>query len=130
MPARTARQRPASPRRAQPSAADPDTKRRALRIARALARTWPEAVCALEHESPYQLLVATILSAQCTDKRVNMVTPELFRRYPKPADLSASKIFIDDTPRTNPHVDDGRADDAELAGVIQSVDGAPLRAKT
>ena len=42
----------------------------------------------------------------------------------------ASKIFIDDTPRGNPHVDDGRADDAELAGVIQSVDGAPLRAKS
>ena len=91
MPPRTARQRSATPRRAKTSVADPDTKRRALRIARALARTYPAAVCALEHESPYQLLVATILSAQCTDKRVNMVTPELFRRYPTPADLAASK---------------------------------------
>jgi AraC family transcriptional regulator, ethanolamine operon transcriptional activator len=42
----------------------------------------------------------------------------------------ASKIFIDDTPRLNPHVNDGRADEAELAGVIQSAEGAPLRAKT
>ena len=43
---------------------------------------YPDAHCALDHKNPYQLLVATILSAQCTDKRVNMVTPELFRHYP------------------------------------------------
>jgi endonuclease-3 len=91
MPARTARQRTASPQRPTPPVADPETKRRALRIARALARGYPGAVCALEHDSPYQLLVATILSAQCTDKRVNMVTPEFFRRYPAPADLAAAK---------------------------------------
>ena len=45
-------------------------------------------LCALRHDGPFQLLVATILSAQCTDERVNMVTPELFAAYPTPADLS------------------------------------------
>jgi endonuclease-3 len=86
---RTVSRRTASHRAAAP-AADAATKRRARRIARVLAATYPDAVCALEHESPYQLLVATILSAQCTDKRVNMVTPEFFRRFPAPADLARS----------------------------------------
>ena len=49
---------------------------------------YPDAHCALVHEDPYQLLVATILSAQCTDKRVNMVTPALFERYPDAAALA------------------------------------------
>ena len=48
----------------------------------------PDAHCELDHETPFQLLVATILSAQCTDKRVNMVTPLLFRTYPTPAALA------------------------------------------
>jgi endonuclease-3 len=47
-------------------------------------------LCALRHDTPFQLLVATILSAQTTDERVNMVTPELFRRYPTPGDLAAA----------------------------------------
>ena len=47
-----------------------------------LKDAYPDAACALRHESPYQLLVATILSAQCTDARVNLVTPVLFRKYP------------------------------------------------
>jgi len=50
---------------------------------------YPQATCALLHENPWQLLVATILSAQCTDKRVNEVTPGLFRKYPTPADFAA-----------------------------------------
>lgn len=54
-----------------------------------LARTYPDARCALEHENPFQLLIATILSAQCTDKRVNMITARLFPRYPGPADFVA-----------------------------------------
>lgn len=49
---------------------------------------YPEARCELDHENPYQLLVATILSAQCTDARVNMVTPSVFARYPEPEDLA------------------------------------------
>lgn len=48
----------------------------------ALKKTYPEPACALIHRSPFELLIATILSAQCTDKRVNAVTPELFRRFP------------------------------------------------
>src|SRR5579864_8814468 len=64
-----------------------EQRKHALKIAKALARAYPEAVCALSHEDPYQLLTATILSAQCTDERVNLVTPELFRRYPTPEKL-------------------------------------------
>jgi endonuclease-3 len=51
-------------------------------VVRALERLYPEATCALRHRNPYELLVATILSAQCTDARVNQVTPALFARYP------------------------------------------------
>lgn len=50
---------------------------------------YPEARCALEHRSPWELLVATILSAQCTDKRVNLVTPGLFAKYPTPRDFAS-----------------------------------------
>ncbi len=56
-----------------------------------LAETYPVALCALKHESPFQLLAATILSAQCTDERVNLVTPELFRRWPTPHALAVAK---------------------------------------
>src|SRR6202051_4871432 len=55
---------------------------RAQRIVRILAREYRDAHCALHHETPLQLLIATILSAQCTDVRVNLVTPNLFARYP------------------------------------------------
>lgn len=53
---------------------------------------YPSPECALAHDSPWQLLAATILSAQCTDARVNMVTPELFRRYPTPAALAKAPV--------------------------------------
>ena len=66
-----------------------------------LAAEYPEARCALVHEGPLQLLVATILSAQCTDERVNMVTPELFHRYPDAVAFAG-------------------ADPAELEGLIRS----------
>ncbi len=68
-----------------------DKKSRALKIARQLAKTYADAECALSHDSPYQLLAATILSAQCTDERVNMVTPGLFRKYPSIEKLAAAK---------------------------------------
>ncbi len=64
---------------------------RALEILARLKAEYPDAHCELDHEDPYQLLVATILSAQCTDARVNMVTPALFRRYPDPESLAAAK---------------------------------------
>src|SRR4051794_29407747 len=57
-------------------------RRRAGRIVRLLAKQYPDAHCALRHDNPLQLLVATILSAQCTDVRVNLVTPALFARFP------------------------------------------------
>jgi endonuclease-3 len=65
---------------------------RAPEIFDRLRAAYPDARCALDFESPFQLLVATILSAQCTDKRVNMVTPELFRRYATPAVLATAKL--------------------------------------
>lgn len=68
-----------------------DRNQRALKIARQLAKTYADAECALKHDNPFQLLAATILSAQCTDERVNMVTPKLFAKYPTPATLAASK---------------------------------------
>jgi endonuclease III len=58
-------------------------------ILRRLDRMYPDATCALLHRSPWELLVATILSAQCTDKRVNEVTPGLFAKYPGPYDFAA-----------------------------------------
>ena len=65
-----------------------DPKALAERVVAELALLYPESRCALIHEGPYQLLVATILSAQCTDLRVNMVTPALFEKYPDPASLA------------------------------------------
>ena len=75
---------------ARNATAPPDLKKRTRQIANVLAKTYPDAVCALRHGDAYQLLVATILSAQCTDERVNLVTPEFFRRYSTPADLAAA----------------------------------------
>jgi len=66
-----------------------------------LTLEYPDAVCELDHTNAYELLAATILSAQCTDARVNMVTPRLFARYPTPADLA-------------------EADPEELEGIIRS----------
>jgi endonuclease III len=63
---------------------------RAREANRRLALEYPDAVCALRHDNAYELLAATILSAQCTDERVNMVTPTLFARYPTPEDLAAA----------------------------------------
>ena len=62
-------------------AADQETKDRARAIYRILSKTYPEVRCELDFANPLQLLVATVLSAQCTDKRVNQVTPALFKKY-------------------------------------------------
>jgi endonuclease III len=73
----------------------PSSKRpareRAPEIFARLKAAYPDARCSLDFETPFQLLVATILSAQCTDKRVNMVTPKLFATYPTPAALADAK---------------------------------------
>ena len=67
---------------------------RTNRVRERLAEEYPGTahdLCALEHRNPYELLAATILSAQCTDERVNMVTPHLFARYPTPQDLAVAE---------------------------------------
>ena len=78
-----------------------DRPAQAARAVKALRRLYPDADCELTFEGPLQLAVAVILSAQCTDKRVNMVTPALFKRYKTAADFAA-------------------ADPAELEGLIRS----------
>jgi len=65
---------------------------RVAAILKALDEAYPDAQCALTHRTPWELLVATILSAQCTDVRVNMVTPELFRRYPTAAAMAEATL--------------------------------------
>lgn len=74
---------------------------RIRRLLRELKRLYPDVRCSLHHETPFQLLVATILSAQCTDARVNLITPALFARFPDPQRLA-------------------KADLAELESLIQS----------
>ena len=81
------RRRPAG-RAATPAAAAPAADLRWLW--RALDRTYPDATCALLHHNPFELLVATILSAQCTDVQVNRITPALFARFPTPRALAAA----------------------------------------
>ncbi len=67
-----------------------EEKNYARRIVRHLAKGYPDAECALHYETPFQLLIATILSAQCTDERVNLVTAVLFKKYATPFDLAAA----------------------------------------
>ena len=73
--------------------ADPQTVKSARAIYRILSRTYPDVHCELDFKSPLQLLVATVLSAQCTDKRVNMVTPALFRKYGEAKDFAGADIL-------------------------------------
>jgi len=61
-------------------------------LLKALKKAYPEAYCSLDHASPFELLMATILSAQCTDERVNMVTPALFNKYPGPAEMAKAPL--------------------------------------
>ena len=68
-----------------------DRAARAAAILQKLRATYPDAHCELNHKGPFQLLVATILSAQCTDVRVNMVTPALFKKYPDARRLAVAK---------------------------------------
>ncbi|HMC11550.1 MAG TPA: endonuclease III, partial [Pirellulaceae bacterium] len=73
-------------------AAATKSKKHARQVVALLKRAYPEAECALVHETPFELLIATILSAQCTDVRVNIVTKELFAQYPTPAALAAVPV--------------------------------------
>ncbi|MEE8349709.1 MAG: endonuclease III [Acidobacteriota bacterium] len=67
-------------------------EQRIAEVLRGLEDEYPDVNCALLHQNPFQLLVATILSAQCTDVRVNLVTPALFARYPSPKALAQAEV--------------------------------------
>ena len=67
-------------------------KERALKAVEALERVYPDAVCSLTYEKPYELLISTRLSAQCTDARVNLVTPVLFSKFPSLQSLADAPI--------------------------------------
>ena len=70
----------------------PEELARVKEIIRILWRTYPEAQCSLTYTNPFELLIATILSAQCTDERVNLVTPPLFAKYPTPKAMAAAPL--------------------------------------
>lgn len=83
------------------SAGDPTNPQRVETILQRLAEHYPNAVCALHHRNAWELLVATILSAQCTDVRVNMVTPALFKRFPTPQAMAkAAQAEVEEIVRT------------------------------
>ena len=67
-------------------------KSNAKAIYRILTKTYPNVRCELDFETPFQLLVATVLSAQCTDKRVNQVTPKLFKKYGTPKKMAGADL--------------------------------------
>jgi endonuclease-3 len=90
MPVRKPLKAPKSPTKKAPRG--PLAPERIAAILKGLDEAYPHAECALHHRSPWELLVATILSAQCTDVRVNMVTPELFRRFPTPQAMAAATL--------------------------------------
>lgn len=79
-----------APRKSVETDAGVDLAARARKINRILADLYPDAHCELDFRNPLELVVATVLSAQCTDKRVNLVTPKLFARYPTAADYAAA----------------------------------------
>jgi len=71
---------------------NPDPRIQARRVVRDLIHLYPEVHCALHHQDPFELLVATVLSAQCTDERVNKVTPALFERFPDPESMASADL--------------------------------------
>jgi len=89
---RTSPQKAAWKPRRGPLASNRTSEARVAAILQTLDEAYPNAECALDHRSPWELLVATILSAQCTDVRVNLVTPELFRRFPTPAAMAKASL--------------------------------------
>lgn len=65
-----------------------------IEIIRILKETYPDAKCSLDFKTPFQMMVAVVLSAQCTDARVNMVTPSIFAKYPEPIDFANMDIAL------------------------------------
>ena len=83
---------PKTAKKARPSNGNDRAPERIAEILRRLQAAYPNAECALHHRNAWELLVATILSAQCTDARVNMVTPELFRKFPTPKAMAEASL--------------------------------------
>ena len=81
-------------KKAKPSNGNDLAPERIAEILRRLEAAYPNAECALHHRNAWELLVATILSAQCTDARVNMVTPELFRKFPNPQAMAEASLPV------------------------------------
>ena len=95
-------------------------KRYARTVYDRLSKLYPNAKCELDYQNPFQLVVATILSAQCTDKRVNMVTPTLFAQYPGPSELaSASSLAVEEIIKPTGFF---RAKTKSLIGMAQSLE--------
>jgi len=94
MPKSTAKSKskakPSAAKKKAPAPSSGTDPRRVRKILDGLDKVFPAASCALHHENAFQLLIATILSAQCTDERVNKVTPDLFRKYPTPKDFAVA----------------------------------------
>jgi endonuclease III len=90
-PVQKTRARPKPKAQTRPAESPTARATRANKILDLLDETYPDADCALTWRNPYELISATILSAQCTDERVNKVTPALFARYPTPADLAQAR---------------------------------------
>lgn len=88
---RSSKKQTARGAKTQASAPSDVEKKRARRVYRTLHKTYPEAQTALHHRNAFELLIATILSAQCTDERVNMVTPDLFAQYPDARSLAEAR---------------------------------------
>jgi endonuclease-3 len=84
--------KPAGPKKKGALTKNPTNPERVEAILDALRKAYPDVVCALNHRSAWELTVATILSAQCTDVRVNLVTPKLFRAFPTPKAMAAASL--------------------------------------
>lgn len=116
--AKAGNSKPPSPPKGK-STVPADLQTQVRQILRGLAKAYPDATCALKHESAYKLLVATILSAQCTDERVNMVTPGLFAKYPDVESLAkANQADVEEIIRSTGFF---RAKANSLRGMAQGV---------
>lgn len=81
-----------APKKRTPRTVGAKAKEHARLVYAELTRLYPDAACALRHRNPFELLIATILSAQCTDERVNRVTPALFKKYPDPGSMAKAPL--------------------------------------
>jgi endonuclease III len=101
LPAQKPAKKAAKPAKSTKKAPHPFSPERLAEILQRLRAAYPDVECALIHRNPWELLVATILSAQCTDARVNLVTPELFRAFPTPKAMAeATPVAIEEYIRT------------------------------